>query len=802
MRGALPRERILVLGTFAALVLLAALVALRAHYTADLSAFLPRAPSKAEQRLVDQLRDGLVSRLILLDVEGLDGATRAHLSSALATRLRADPSFRAVLNGESTTLERDRVFVFDHRYLLSDAVNPGRFTVEGLRVAIAASIELLASAAGLLSQDLFVHDPTGETLATLERLADGGSQPRTQAGVWVSAHGDRALLIAETRAQGSDTDGQASALDRIHRAFEAVAPHGARLRLTGPGVFAVEARDRIRSEVTRLSIASAFLIATLLLATYRSVAALLLGLLPVVSGALAGVAAVALGFGVVHGVTLGFGITLIGEAVDYSVYLFIQSSDPQGSDTGAWTRAFWPTIRLGMLTSICGFASLLPSGFPGLAQLGLYSVAGLIAAALVTRFVLPALLPHELTFADTRWIGRALAAALHPLRAKRAGRAALWLVAVAAVLTIYLRREHLWSHELSALSPVPAAEQALDGELRADLGVPDTRLMVVLTGRSPEAVLEANEALSGLLESWVAAGRIAGFQGPSRYLPSRAQQASRRASLPPRAELERRLTAATASLPVDPKRLVPFLDEVERARTGPLVSRSDLEGTSMSAAIDGLLAPQAGGWTALLPIQAPRNATRDAAIDAANLSREIAHTPLVGVEATVVDLKQESNLLYDRYLAEALRLSAFGFAAIILLLLVALRSVRRVARIIAPLVLAVLIVMSAFALARHPLTILHLIGLLLIVAVGSNYALFFDREASLSGADETRLLASLGVANLCTVVAFGVLSLSGVPVLSALGATVAPGTLLALVLAGALARRAPAHYWTAIPRAR
>ena len=34
-----------------------------------------------------------------------------------------------------------------------------------------------------------------------------------------------------------------------------------------------------------------------------------------------------------------------------------------------------------MLTSVVGFATLLFSGFPGLAQLGLYSVTGIVVAA-------------------------------------------------------------------------------------------------------------------------------------------------------------------------------------------------------------------------------------------------------------------------------------------------------------------------------------------------------------------------------------------------------------------------------------
>jgi predicted exporter len=121
---------------------------------------------------------------------------------------------------------------------------------------------------------------------------------------------------------------------------------------------------------------------------------------------LVGIAAVALGFGAVHGITLGFGITLIGESVDYSIYFFVQSRQTQGdAEASSWRQLWWPTIRLGMLTSVCGFASLLPSGFPGLKQLGLYSIGGLIAAALVTRYVLPALLPAGFKIHDVRPLG-------------------------------------------------------------------------------------------------------------------------------------------------------------------------------------------------------------------------------------------------------------------------------------------------------------------------------------------------------------------------------------------------------------
>jgi predicted exporter len=68
--------------------------------------------------------------------------------------------------------------------------------------------------------------------------------------------------------------------------------------------------------------------------------------------------------------------------------------------------------------------------------------------------------------------------------------------------------------------------------------------------------------------------------------------------------------------------------------------------------------------------------------------------------------------------------------------------------------------------------------------------LFFVRRANeINRAALPLTLASLLIANTCTVIGFGVLAFSTVPVLSALGTTVAPGTLLALWFAALLAPR-------------
>ena len=821
-----------VLGTlvWVVLVVIAAVVVVRARYTTDLSAFLPRSPTATQRLLVDQLRDGLASRLIIVAIEGADSQTRARVSVAMANRLRTDATvFVSVNNGESAGTDRDREFLFSHRYLLSDSVTPERFTVDGLKAAIQDTVDLLSSPAGLLVKDLLPHDPTGEMVQIVGQLAGGGA-PRTENGVWASGNGKRALIVAQTRALGSDTDGQQRAVEAIRQAFAAAsqdagASHGGpvnggggagahaggrvSLLMSGPGVFAVVSRASIIKEVTRLSILSTVIIVALLLGVYRSATALLLGLVPVASGALAGVAAVALGLGVVHGITLGFGITLIGEAVDYSIYLFIQSRQVKGrsgDDTG-WLRSVWPTIRLGMLTSVCGFASLLPSGFSGLAQLGLYSIAGLVAAGLVTRFVLPHWLPRNFAIRDVSPIGVAVSNVLQ--RVKGAPIVVVIMAALAGIV-LFLHRDTLWNRELAALSPVSQADQDLDAQLRSDIRAPDVRYLVVVSASDEESALDAAEKVGARLDKLIDEDVIGGFESPAHYLPSQATQHARQASLPPADELRARLEKAVVGMPVRAERLEPFLTDVAAARTQPILTRADLDNTSMASGFDALLMhrrqdvqkPHArsdgrsdsrtplarSGWIALLPLRAsPSNPSY---IDDRKV-RSAVEQAAPG-QATVLDIKGEADSLYSTYLLEAVRLSLAGFAAIVILLLIALRSLTRVVRVVIPLALAVVTVAGGFALLGHQLTILHVIGMLLIVAVGSNYALFFDRRATDAHPGSVPLtLASLIVANIATVVSFGILAFSTVPVLSALGSTVAPGAFLALLFSALLARHLP-----------
>ena len=795
-----------VVGAWLLFIVLCGLVVARSQFSADMSAFLPRDPSPRQQILIEQISEGIASRSLIVAVEGAPSAILAKLSESMGQQLRSGQDFASVNNGQALASGKDQALLFENRYLLSPAMTPARMETAGLRAAIVESLAEVGSSTGLFSKSLLGRDPTGESLEVIKRVIPA-SRVTEADGVWMNAAQTRALLLLQTKAQGSDLDAQESAHAAIRQSFsQAQIQIGgqasqALLKFSGPGVFAVNARDAIKTEAARLSAIGTVMVLGLLWLIYRSVTTLVLGVLPVVTGAMAGIAAVGLGFPSVHGMTLGFGITLIGEAVDYAIYLFVQYTptsraglEKGAPPTHAFASSFWPTIRLGVLTSIVGFSTLLLSGFTGLAQLGLFSIVGIVVAASTTRYVLPVLLPENFSVRQPEKLGPALSAAAHFLGGLKPLAVVVTVIALAVLL---LRRDPLWSVELGGLSPVSEAAQQLDANLRSDMGAPDAGMLVVVKGLSSEMALQLSEDVAARLEPLVGKGQLGGFQAPSTYLPSQRTQSARQASLPDDAELRRRTAIALNGLPLKPERVGEFFSDVARAKAGPLLSRASLEGTSLSLGVDSLLTQSArppGEWTALIALQP---STQDGVVG--SLNADVIRAALADLSDSakpgvfLIELGNEAKNVYKAYLREAIFLTASGFVAIIGLLFLALRSWRRVVRIVLPLLASTAMVAAAVATFKGDLTLLHLVGLLLVIAIGSNYALFFDQRSRLSlstsASSDQNMLCSLFFANLTTVLGFGLLAFSSVPVMSAIGLTVGAGTFLALILSAIFAVR-------------
>jgi len=303
------------------------------------------------------------------------------------------------------------------------------------------------------------------------------------------------------------------------------------------------------------------------------------------------------------------------------------------------------------------------------------------------------------------------------------------------------------------------------------------RHMLLLQDQTEEQVLQRCEQFLPRLDALVAQGLLLAYQAPCIVLPSQAMQTQRQQILPNQEQLERTLQEISDTLPVSVQSLHGFVEDVAKSKVLPLLQPEAFAdssiGISLGVTLYTVKMDDDTIFHALIQLQAPLENGK-----AGNINRKALQTELFDLldgQSVLLDLKEDFNTIYKTYLNKILKYSAAGFIAIVILLLVALRSLQKTIQVILPLVCAILFVTAILHLVGLQLNLLNVIGLLLVFAVGSNYALFFSSSQS----DTT--LASLLLATITTVTGYGILVFSQIPILQTIGITVGSGVILAFV---------------------
>ena len=296
------------------------------------------------------------------------------------------------------------------------------------------------------------------------------------------------------------------------------------------------------------------------------------------------------------------------------------------------------------------------------------------------------------------------------------------------------------------------------------------RYVIAVEARDAEAALRSLEKLQPALETLQADGALAGFDSAARYLPSKATQRTRQQRLPERRELQRAFGAAVAASAFERDAFEGFIEDVETARTASTLSPRDFEGTALATTLDGLLLLQGGDHaTALVSLSALTDPAAVARVAAQHGAR-------------LLDLKQASESLVATYRKRVLWALALASLLLVATVWIALRQPRRVLRVLAPMALTTLLVLAVLRGFGIELNLFHLVALILAAGLGLDYALFFDHAGD-DRAGQLRTLHAIIVCSLTTLLVFSLLALSSIPVLRAIGSTVALGVLFNFALA-------------------
>ncbi len=727
----------------------------------DVADFLPEGRTPAARFMLGELRQGEATRLILIGIEGAPPQDLARISRDMRAALDKGGQFALVNNGQGLTDEAAEPPLFAERYLLSPAATEAAFEVPALRRDLGKLLEGLRSSASPLIARLGAADPIGAYLA-LARAWLSGSTVRTQEGVWFAADRDRALIAAETRVGGMDIAGQDRVAGAIAAAFAGARPGAARLLVAGPAVFARDAARAIRHDVDLISVLSVALVTALLLWRFRSPLVIAAIAIPVVLGVSAGALVVQAVFGFVHGIAFGFGMTMLGVTLDYPVLLM--GHRKAGERAGGTIRRIGRTFALAVATATLGLTGIAFSGFPGLAQLGVFSLAGLLVAAAATRWLLPPLI----VAADLAPVSAGDPARLLRIERLRAGRGWAILAVCGAGAFLAVVGGPRWEGDLAALSPVPARARALDAALRTELGVPDVGQVAVVRGASAQEVLRREEKLLPLFDRLQANRVIGDAELAARLLPSVATQEARRMALPAADVLTARLAEAERGLGFRPGAFAPFVAGVEATRSIRPVTPEAI-GPVLAARLRPLLLRRGGAWLGLIAFRDVR--------DPAALA-----TAFADGEAMYVDTRAEANAVVTGYTDRAWRWLAGGAGAAVAAMLLVLRDPWRVARVVGAVAAALLVAVALLTGAGARLSLIHVVALQFVAGIGLDYALFFART-QIDEEERARTLRTLVTCNAMTMLTFGLLASCQTPLLRDLGATVATGALAAMIFA-------------------
>jgi len=763
-------------GAFLMLVVLAAgYLGLRAahgiNFHTDLLALLPQdRGDPAVQRAHDVVTRALGRRVMVL----VGHPDRERARSA-AVRLTADLLKSHTVAGTDTAPTGDRMrrigaLYFPYRAgLLADGDRRLLLAGQGKALATRALSQVFGfpgmADARLLHRDPFLLMPTffsGLPIPS-SRLApdDGMLAVRDEHVTWV-------LVSLRLSGEPFELDVQKRFIGDFDHAVATLGPDVRVLKL-GAVFFAAAGARQAMGETSSLGTASTVGSVLLVLLVFRRLGPLWQSLMSIAVGMVSGLSFSLWWFGDLHVVSLLFGMSLIGIAVDYSLYYFTDRFVCDAAPPAERLRRVMPGLGLGVLTTLVGYGALLLAPFPGLHQIAVFSAVGLTAAFASVVLWVPLIdrghdLPHGAP-----------------------------LVSVAATLWRFWERSDLRRLRLALGLALLAAGAAGALRLTADddvrrLQSPDAELLAeqhrieTLTGTGwsgqfflvrasdDEAALKMEETLADRLAGPVKSGALSGFQSPAGFVPSAARQRENRRLV--RDALQTPLLAEhveTLGLSEPPETApigddAPVLTLAEATRDGAVPFLADL-----------VLERSVGSVAHVVKLDGIRD------VGAVRVAAE----GLDGVR--FIDPAADFSRLFGayRYRAELL----LGLSAVLMVPLLAVRYRWLGAlAVMAPPVAALLLTPALLALMGEPFTFFSTMALVLVLSIGVDYAIFC---AEATGPRKSVTLMAVCLASTTTLLSFGLLAFSQVFAVHTFGLTMLIGISLSVLLAplGGLACR-------------
>ncbi len=733
----------------------------------DVLDLIPIDEQAPELTLIRSLASEAEARTMFFELTAANGQPAPAAAAArFAVELGREPAFGSVVvMGDTAARDLLGRELFEQRFTLlfplwlhertaayaATGGAPAGFSAWLANDTTVALGRFLAAPEALAFQEIIPADPLLLMPGAVDRLKDGLTLVQPAA----SSAGAPTLVWARLAASPLSEAGQAPAFAAIARAAATVRVEypGFAVAYTGVNRFAAASRAHIEHEVTwlnALSLAAVLAVAfTFIRGVHRG-----LHLIPVVLLSVLGAWVCAtFVFDRLHIMVFVVGSLLSGVAIDYGFYLFMQPPARPDEDYWEKVRRLAKPLLASCLTTVAGFTLLLFSELPFIRQLGVFVGAGLVCA-LAAAIVYFSTVRNPFLAARTFRGGGGLPAGVR--RTLRRLLIAAWIVALPGLALLK------WKDDIRELN-IPSPELTReDARISALFGEETDRTVYLTYGSS---IAEARTSLEKF-KAWLrtAGGGRTRTVGLGSVVPTVEVHAAAVRFGREHPEFAEKLRTGLAAAGYDDGAFAPFFEAYRQYAT-------TAKDTDLGPALGALQAKLTGPIGLLLHTGSPLNWF-------VTLARAAPATaPPAATHTVSASQLQSLNRIFSRYRQSALWLSLTGLAIVGAGVFLSY-GWRDGARIFAIPCGTCLGLFGLFGWIGHPLNLFHLLGAFLGVCLTHNYSIF----SATSAYRREPPPVSVRMSALTTAASFGVLALSSIPVVRALGSTVALMVLVALLV--------------------
>lgn len=809
----------LVFAVVGVVALVSIVLAARLSFDTDMLNLLPR-KDPVVQAYVQALESFGANTYLLVVVKIPDGAVALDPYESFADELAAGlsklPQLKSVEHHIGDPEELLRTFFPKSVLFLDEAGRQelaARLSDEGIRQRVSELRRQIATPQGLAAKELAKLDPLGLSEILLKRVQSsrGTLQVDWTSGYYLSRDHRMLLILAEPteppqnipfdRELEKNTD---AVIAQVLGRWEEIAGERPPVRpsvvVGGPYLTASGDAGLIRNDMLTNIVTSTLGVLILFLVAFRRPGTLAYAFVPLIVGLLVTFGFSKITVGALSSATSVVAALLIGLGIDFVIVSYGRYVEERQrgeslenallSMSGSSGRA----VLVGAVTTMATFYAFTFTDFTGLRQMGFLTGTGILFCAAAVFVILPALLAwshdrHERLQKDPNLYIHSFGSDALTRLCLRHRRPVLligMLITVASLAGAFGLR---FDESMKTMRPKGNRGIDVAAEVGERFGSGFDSMTLLISGDSPEEVIELSDRAADGARRLVRQGILYGYSGVTSLIPSPGKQREtldwlqreRAGAL----DLGRIRATFADALNREGLRLEPFepgLGLLEQAirLPGPIGLADFRQSHQTELLLQRFLKETPGGWKAAVYLYPPANRwRREAPPEAIKLAHDLG--PKVVLAGTnVINQRVRSQVLQDAWVAGIL-----GFLLVALLLWLDFRSLWWTLLALAPLTVGILWMVGAMVLLGIQMNFINIFVTTMIIGIGVDYGVHvLHRYREVRNRPDEEFEAGLletgkavVAASLSTIVGFGSITFSHYPGLQSTGKVAILGAL-------------------------